>query len=75
MEEKEISEKEIDKALEELISNYPHPTIKFLAKILFNCRHDIVELRTGLLKVFKPDENQAEIDRLDSLEDHGGFYT
>lgn len=72
MTERQISEEEIDKSLEGIMENHPDHTIKFLAKILFNCRYDINEMKLGLLKIFKPEAIEIEDE---DRKDFGGFYS
>ena len=64
MSEREVSEKEIDKKLEEIMEdNALTKTEQLFAKLLFNIRYDINELKLELLKVFKEDEEPESIKK------------
>ena len=67
MSEREVSEKEIDEKLNEISKigdneflDY-NKTLRFFAKLLFNIRYDIDELKAELLKVFKEDEEPKSV--------------
>ena len=80
MNDREVSNKEIDDKLEEIIEyvdeqideNLPK-IVRLFAKLLFNIRYDINELKLELLKVFKED-GECEINHKEEEED-GRFYT
>ena len=60
-EEKDLSEKEIDNALEKIIHTpgifeNPSHMIKLLAKLVYNLRFDLNELKLELIKVLKEDD-------------------
>ena len=68
----EVSEDIIQKKLEEMMENVAlTKTEQLFAKILFNVRYDINELKLELLKVFKPDENDKDLEDIVN----GSFYT
>ena len=74
MSDREVSNKEIDDKLEEIMeSNAMTKTEQLFAKLLFNIRYDINELKLELLKVFKED-GDCEINHKEEEED-GRFYT
>ena len=78
MSERELKEEEINRNLEKMMENTAlTKTEQLFAKLIFNLRYDVNELKLELLKVFMPatETDQEEINRLDSLEDHGGFYS
>lgn len=77
-EEKEVSEKQIDDKLNEIMTfdgdfvDASH-TIKFLAKILYNLRFDLNELKLNLIKALKEDDD-CELNHKEEEED-GRFYS
>ena len=71
--EKDVTEKEIDETLNKIMVSNPDHTIRFLARILFNLRFDLDDLKIELLKVLKDDEGE-EINHKPEEED-GRFYT
>ena len=78
MSEDEVSEKQIDDHLDELIKFDGdmvdlRATIRFYAKIIYNLRFDLNELKLELLKVLKEDED-CEINHKPEEED-GRFYS
>ena len=74
MSEREVSEKEIEKKLEEIIENILAPKeVRLLAKLIFNIRYDIDELKAELLKVFKEDEEPESIKKGD--DNTGELYS
>lgn len=74
MSEREVSEKEIDAKLELIMENYSNGTIKFLAKVLYNLRYDLNEMKLELLKVFAPEKPLDDNIPIDNEKDYGGFY-
>ena len=54
---KEVIEKEINDALERVMTNTEKYSdiLRLYAKVLFNLRYDVNELKLELLKVFNPD--------------------
>ena len=62
--EREVSEKEIDDHLDNIMNSDhigdPSHVIKFLARILYNVRYDLNDLKLQLIKTFKEEE---EIER------------
>ena len=78
MSEKEATEKQITETLEKIMTTEgvlknPTHTIKFLAKILFNLRFDLNELKLELIKVLKEEED-CEVNHKPEEED-GRFYS
>jgi len=74
MSEKEASEKEIDKALEKIMDNILAPQeVRLIAKLVFNLRFDLDELKIELLKVLR-DEECEDVNHKPEEED-GRFYT
>ena len=65
--EREVSEKEINDALTKIMDSKgvfdnPSHTIKFLAKIVFNLRFDLNELKQELIKMFSGEQGNFEIE-------------
>lgn len=76
--ENDISEEEIQEYLNTIIECYDlteqfdiGKVLKFFAKLLYNLRYDLADLKTQLIKYLKGEEEP--IPPLD--EDHGGFYS
>ena len=64
MSEREVSEKEIDKKLEEIMDNILAPKeVRLLAKLIYNIRYDIRELKLELLKVFREDKEPISVEK------------
>ena len=75
MREKEATEKQIDDTLTKIMeSDYQNKTLKFLAKILFNVRYDLNELKLELVKCLGDIGIDAEINHKPEEED-GRFYS
>ena len=73
MSDKEVSEEVIQKKLEEMMEDVAlTKTEQLFAKLLFNVRYDINELKIELLKVFK--DECEEVNHKKEEED-GRFYT
>ena len=80
MSDREVSNKEIDDKLNEIIEyvdeqideNLPK-IIRLFAKLLYNSRFDLNELKLELLKVLKED-GDCEVNHKKEEED-GRFYT
>ena len=67
--EKEVSEERIDKKLEEIIEtegifDNPSHIIKLLAKLIFNLRFDLNELKIELIKILKEDDEVTSYGEL-----------
>ena len=71
--DKEVSEKEIDDILKEIMDTNEKFSIKItlrlLAKLIYNLRFDVQEFKTELLKVLKEDDyiEQEEKDFVHKL--------
>lgn len=64
MSEREVSEEEINKKLEEIMENILAPKeVRLLAKLIFNIRYDINELKAELLKVFREDKEPISVEK------------
>jgi len=62
-EEREVSEKEINNKLEEIMDNILAPKeVRLLAKLIFNLRFDLNELKQELIKTFSGEDGQFEIE-------------
>ena len=71
MSEEEVTNKQIDDKLEEVMEynqEFGHQditqAIKLFAKLIFNIRYDINEMKLELLKVFKTEEGKPEPEEL-----------
>ena len=53
MSEKEATEEQINDTLTKIMTSDPNHSVKFLAKILFNVRFDLDELKLHLKKMLK----------------------
>ena len=73
MSEKEVSEKQIQDKLTEIILEDPNKTIRLLAKLIFNLRFDLEELKIELYKALTGDESE-NINHKKEEED-GRFYS
>ena len=78
MSEKEATEKQITETLEKIMTTEgvlknPTHTIKFLAKILFNLRFDLDELKVKLYETIMGEE-ECEVNHKPEEED-GRFYS
>lgn len=68
MSEREVSEQEIDDELEHLMEydgdfkNISH-ILRLFAKLIFNIRYDIEELKKELLKVFREDREPISVEK------------
>ena len=64
MSEKNATEEQITEALNKIINAHEDKAIQLLAKLIFNLRFDLDELKIELLKMFKTDhiEEDFEID-------------
>ena len=68
MSKEEVSEKLIDEALEAIMEtpdkdiNAQH-LIKLLAKLIFNLRYDVNDLKLELLKVFREDKEPISVEK------------
>ena len=73
--EREVSEKEIQDKLDEIINNILAPKeVRLLAKLVFNLRFDLDELKIELLKVITGEEDIGDVNHKPEEED-GRFYT
>ena len=59
MSEKEATEEKIQEKLDELILSHPDKTIRLFAKLIFNLRFDLNELKLELIKVIKGDDDDV----------------
>ena len=73
MSEKEATEKMIQDKLTEIILHEKDPVKKLFAKLIFNLRFDLDELKIELLKALTGEE-ECEINHKKEEED-GRFYT
>ena len=78
MSDKDVSEKEIDDKLNEIMTFDgdfvdASKVIKLLAKLIFNLRYDLNDLKLELIKTLKED-NECDINHKEEEED-GRFYT
>ena len=78
MSEKEVTEKEIDDKLNEIMTFDgdfvdASKTIKLFAKLIYNLRFDLDELKLHLIKALKED-GECDINHKEEEED-GRFYT
>ena len=80
MNEKEVTEKQIQDKLEEIIQLVDEKVdetlpniIRLFGKLIFNLRFDLDELKLELLKVLR-DEDNGEVNHKPEEED-GRFYT
>ena len=80
MSEKEVTEKQIDQKLEEVMELIDEKIdedlpqiIRLLAKLVYNLRFDLNDLKVELLKVLKEDDD-CEVNHKPEEED-GRFYT
>ena len=73
MSEKEVSEKQINDKLTEIILEEPNKTIRLLAKLIFNLRFDLDELKVELYKALTGDESE-DVNHKKEEED-GRFYS
>ena len=71
MSEKEATDQQITDTLNKIMDTHPDRSIQLLAKILFNCRYDINELKLELLKVFKPEGEDKDLEDIIN----GSFYS
>ena len=80
MSDKEVSEKAISEHLEYLMEKFDgdlhdiRKTIRFFAKIIFNLRFDLDELKIELLKTLTGEDGECEVNHKLEEED-GRFYT
>ena len=73
MSDKEVTEEAINDKLNEIMEDdFQNKTIKLFAKLIFNLRFDLNEMKLELLKVFK--DEWEEINHKKEEED-GRFYT
>ena len=61
MSEKEATEEQIQEALNKLILSHKDRGVRLLAKLLFNLRFDLNELKLELIKVLKNDDEVTSI--------------
>lgn len=78
MSDKEVTEKQIDDTLQEILDesgvfDNPSHVIKLLAKLIFNLRFDLNELKLELINVLKEDDD-CEVNHKVEEED-GRFYS
>ena len=71
--EKEVTEKQIQDKLNEIILGDPNKTIRLLAKLVFNLRFDLDELKIELYKALTG-EDTGEVNHKKEEED-GRFYS
>ena len=71
--EKEVSEKQIQDKLNEIILQHEDKTIRFLTKLIFNLRFDLEELKIELYKALTGDESE-DVNHKKEEED-GRFYS
>ena len=64
MSEKEATEEQINDTLTKIMTSDPNHSVKFLAKILFNVRFDLDELKIKLYETILPEEGSAEFEEL-----------
>ena len=74
MSEKEVTEDAINKKLDEIMEQHEDKTIRFLAKILFNCRFDLNELKLELIKCLGDIGIEVDVNHKPEEED-GRFYS
>ena len=67
-----MSDKEIDDKLEEIMEGHQDHFMRLIAKLIYNLRYDLDELKLELLKVLKEDD--CEVNHKKEEED-GRFYT
>ena len=72
MSDKEVTEEAINDKLEEIMEKDTDRTIRLFAKLIFNLRFDLNDLKLELLKVLK-DEGDCEVNHKEEEED-GKFY-
>ena len=72
MSDKEVTDKAIDDRLEIMMDESPNNEIRLLAKLIFNVRFDLNEMKLELLKVFK---DECEEVKHKKEEEDGRFYT
>ena len=70
MSDKEVTDKEIDDKLNEIMEGHQDNFIRLLAKLIFNLRFDLNEMKLELLKVFKPEGEDKPLEEV-----NGNFYT
>ena len=72
--EKEVTEKQIQDKLNEILTDeFQNKTIKLFAKLIFNLRFDLEELKIELYKALTG-EDTGEVNHKKEEED-GRFYT
>ena len=64
MSEKEATEEQINDTLTKIMTSDPNHSVKFLAKILFNVRFDLDELKIKLYETILPEEGSPEFEEL-----------
>ena len=62
MSEKEATEEQINNTLNEIMESNPDHSIRFLAKILFNLRFDLDELKIKIFEAIEADNDEPEED-------------
>ena len=74
MSEKNASEEQITEALNKIITGHEDKAVSLIAKLVFNLRFDLDELKIELYKALTGEEMECEVNHKKEEED-GRFYT